>query len=105
LRFTGIAYKLIDIDEYRRLHSGIPFPESFTRKSPQSKWADNQEAVTLPWLAAHSIRTGIGGDTSMLDPREGKSSHVSKVFRPLSKIEIILANVLLRIQGTAEILA
>jgi hypothetical protein len=32
------------------------------------KWAASQEAVTLPWLSAHSIRTGIGGDTSMLNP-------------------------------------
>jgi hypothetical protein len=41
----------------------------------------------------------------MLDPREGKSSHVSKVFRPLSKIEIIPAIVRLRVERTAEALA
>ena len=27
-------------------------------KLEKSKWAENQEAVTLPWLAAHSIRIG-----------------------------------------------
>jgi hypothetical protein len=32
------------------------------------KWAASQEAVTLPWLSAHSIRTGIGGDTYIVDP-------------------------------------
>ena len=32
------------------------------------KWAGNQEAVTVPWLSAHSILNWIGGDNSMLDP-------------------------------------
>ena len=27
------------------------------------KWAASQEAVTIPWLSAHSIRKGIEGDT------------------------------------------
>jgi len=30
------------------------------------KWAGNQEAVTVPWLSAHSILSWIGGDTYML---------------------------------------
>src|ERR1019366_372626 len=38
-------------------------------RSPRNlKWAASQEAVTLPWLSAHSIRTGIGGDTYIVDP-------------------------------------
>jgi hypothetical protein len=32
------------------------------------KWAASQEAVTLPWLSAHSIRIGIGGDSYIVDP-------------------------------------
>ena len=32
------------------------------------KWAANQEAVTFPWLSAHSIRTGIGGDIYIVFP-------------------------------------
>src|ERR1022692_4518859 len=35
---------------------------------PNLKWAASQEAVTLPWLSAHSIRTRIGGDSYMLNP-------------------------------------
>ena len=38
------------------------------------KWAASQEAVTLPWLSAHSIRTGIGGDVLMVDPLPRLSS-------------------------------
>ncbi|SPE44150.1 hypothetical protein SBA7_30041 [Candidatus Sulfotelmatobacter sp. SbA7] len=37
------------------------------------KWAASQEAVTFPWLSAHSIRTGIGGDTSIVAPPVGLS--------------------------------
>jgi hypothetical protein len=38
-------------------------------KTPENlKWADSQEAVTLPWLSAHSIRIGIGGDSYIVDP-------------------------------------
>jgi hypothetical protein len=33
------------------------------------KWAVSQEAVTFPWLSAHSIRTGIEGDTYIVDPQ------------------------------------
>jgi hypothetical protein len=32
------------------------------------KRAASQEAVTLPWLSAHSIRTGIGGNVLIVDP-------------------------------------
>ena len=38
------------------------------------KWAARQEAVTFPWLSAHSIRKGIGGDTYMVNLAEGLSS-------------------------------
>jgi len=31
------------------------------------KWAGRQEAVTFPWLSAHSIRKGIGGDTFIVN--------------------------------------
>src|SRR5437763_9043304 len=41
------------------------------------KWADDQEAVTLPWLPAHSILNWIGGDISMLDPIAWMSSPYS----------------------------
>ena len=43
------------------------------------KWAASQEAVTLPWLSAHSIRTGIGGDSYMLNPQP-RLSRIN--FRP-----------------------
>ena len=46
---------------------------------PQIKWADNQEAVTLPWLSAHSILSWIGGDISMVGLVEWKSSSVSAI--------------------------
>ena len=43
-------------------------------RTPQNlKWAASQEAVTLPWLSAHSIRTRIGGDTYIVDPPAGLS--------------------------------
>jgi hypothetical protein len=32
------------------------------------KWAGSQEAVTFPWLSAHSILKRIGGDTFMVVP-------------------------------------
>jgi hypothetical protein len=32
------------------------------------KWAASQEAVTFPWLSAHSIRKGIGGDIYIVNP-------------------------------------
>src|SRR5208337_513889 len=38
------------------------------RKLRNLKWAASQEAVTFPWLSAHSIRTGSGGDTYIVDP-------------------------------------
>jgi hypothetical protein len=38
------------------------------------KWANDQEAVTFPWLPAHSILKWIGGDISMLDPFRAMSS-------------------------------
>jgi hypothetical protein len=41
------------------------------------KWAGDQEAVTLPWLPAHSILNWIGGDISMLDPIAWMSSPYS----------------------------
>src|ERR1039457_1094700 len=37
-------------------------------KAANLKWAASQEAVTLPWLSAHSIRTRIGGNASIVDP-------------------------------------
>jgi hypothetical protein len=46
---------------------------------PQFKWAGNQEAVTLPWLSAHSILSWIGGDISMVGLIEWKSSSVSAI--------------------------
>ena len=41
---------------------------------PKIKWASYQEAVTFPWLPAHSILKWIGGDTYMLDPLPPMSS-------------------------------
>ncbi len=38
------------------------------------KWAASQEAVTFPWLSAHSIRKGIGGDTYIVNLAERLSS-------------------------------
>jgi hypothetical protein len=38
----------------------------FLEGAQKLKWAASQEAVTLPWLSAHSIRTGIGGDISIV---------------------------------------
>jgi hypothetical protein len=41
----------------------------FVRLEPRNaKWAASQEAVTFPWLSAHSIRTGIGGDIYIVFP-------------------------------------
>jgi len=31
------------------------------------KWAASQEAVTFPWLSAHSILKRIGGDSYIVD--------------------------------------
>jgi len=46
------------------------FADSFPREEvpENSKWAASQEAVTFPWLSAHSIRTGIGGDAYIVFP-------------------------------------
>jgi hypothetical protein len=33
------------------------------------KWAASQEAVTFPWLSAHSILKRIGGDTTIVNPQ------------------------------------
>ncbi len=38
------------------------------------KWADCQEAVTIPWPTAHSILKRIGGDTYMVTPLQALSS-------------------------------
>jgi hypothetical protein len=38
-------------------------------KARKLKWAASQEAVTFPWLSAHSILKRIGGDTYMVDPQ------------------------------------
>ncbi|PYX31033.1 MAG: hypothetical protein DMG80_10905 [Acidobacteria bacterium] len=32
------------------------------------KWAASQEAVTFPWLSAHSILKRIGGDINIVNP-------------------------------------
>jgi hypothetical protein len=45
---------------------------------PQNKRAASQEAVTLPWLSAHSIRTGIGGDAYIV----GRLTRLSRNFLP-----------------------
>src|SRR6266436_309033 len=53
----------------RMAHRAYFTEPTLSKSFPQKlKWAASQEAVTLPWLSAHSIRTGIGGDTSIVDP-------------------------------------
>ena len=50
------------------------------KQSKPLKWAASQEAVTLPWLSAHSIRTRIGGDTYMV-VREPRLSRINSISR------------------------
>jgi hypothetical protein len=54
---------------------------------PNLKWAASQEAVTLPWLSAHSIRTGIGGDNYIVDSPPRLSRIKFRAF-PGKKIDL-----------------
>lgn len=45
------------------------------------KWAASQEAVTFPWLSAHSIRKRIGGDSYIVDPSDALSRDNFRDFK------------------------
>jgi hypothetical protein len=49
-----------------------PEPKAKSRE-PKLKWAASQEAVTFPWLSAHSIRKRIGGDNYIVVPSDALS--------------------------------
>jgi len=67
------------------VEAGGPRPN---KKWPKKlKWAASQEAVTIPWLSAHSIRKGIGGDTYILNltqPLSRASCRMKNSFLPLA---------------------
>jgi hypothetical protein len=52
---------------------GIGHQKTRGAKSRKIKWAASQEAVTFPWLSAHSIRKRIGGDNYMVAPFDALS--------------------------------
>ena len=75
------------------------------------KWAASQEAVTFPWLSAHSIRKGIGGDTYIVNPGERLSRTSSGNLAPsevlrgeFARIDTVLARVLVLLVLQAAIL-
>ena len=68
-------------EQVRRHHLGwlVGKPSgSETRNRGKLKWAASQEAVTFPWLSAHSILKRIGGDGFIVDLPVGLSRTTSR---------------------------
>ncbi len=89
IRLRRPASKILDIEAGH----GKMIPQSpgsdGGEKYEAFKWAGNQEAVTVPWLSAHSILSWIGGDTYMLGLIQWKSSDVYLDLRPTYKLELV----------------